>query len=320
MMAKNILLHKSVLVYVQIPWHFLVAPFFYMFLVHYLGIASKTIKLLRIIIPVFLIVVLLQLSFVFVYQHILSGKELQLIFEKYTSTEEMVSFMVSISIFLYSYFILKRKEKLYTTLMSFDKLKWVYTFFTLGAICYLLWVSALVVKVYMDFSGFLFSYYPLRIATTILIFWMGYQAIVQLQVLKERRSLRAALTLEETKEQLFEEDTKVNLEFLTIKKYILLHKKITDPTLSRDLLAKEINMGKNKLSSIVNQATQKTFTEYINELRVDLVKRLLKDEKYKDYTITSIGLECGFSSKSTFYSVFKKYTGKTPLQFKNENK
>ena len=317
-LVKNFFQYKYSLVYIQIPWHFLIAPFFYMFLMDYLGISGKTVKILYGVLPILLIAVFLQISFVLACQNSFSTNSLDSIFEKYTSIEEIVSLLVSISVFLYSYYILNKKEKLYSKILYFDNLQWIYTFFKIGAICYILWIIALTVKVKMSFSGFLFSYYPLRIATTLLIFWIGYQATIQLQILKERRSLRAELALDK-KENISIKRKEVSLEFDAIENYIFLHKKFTDAKLSRDSLAEEMNISKNKLSSIINQVTQKTYIDYMNELRVDFAKRLLTNEKYQKYTITAIGLESGFKSKSSFYYVFKKCTSKTPLQFKEEN-
>lgn len=316
-LTKNFFQYKYSLVYIQIPWHFLVAPFFYMFLVHYLGIIDKTVKILYSVLYVFIIAVILQVGFVLIYQDAFSVAALDAIFERYTSVEEIVSFFVSISIFLYSFYILKTKQKLYLKILSFDKLQWIYIFFKLGVICYVFWIIALIVKVKMDFSGFLFSYYPLRIATTLLIFWIGYQAVIQLQILKDRKNIRKTLVSENI-EVLIDETLEKTLVFKKIEDYIFVNKKFTDSKISRDVLAKEMNMSKNKLSSIINQVSNKTFREYINGLRVEFAKRLLTDEKYQKYTITAIGLESGFNSKSTFYYVFKKHTGKTPLQFKEE--
>jgi len=51
-----------------------------------------------------------------------------------------------------------------------------------------------------------------------------------------------------------------------------------------------------------------------------LAKELLIHEEYKNYTITSIGLESGFNSKSTFYATFKKHTGFTPAAYQKSFK
>ena len=45
---------------------------------------------------------------------------------------------------------------------------------------------------------------------------------------------------------------------------------------------------------------------------------MLIDNNFKHYTVTAIGLECGFNSRSSFYAIFKKYTNKTPSQYKKE--
>ncbi|WP_410016848.1 helix-turn-helix domain-containing protein [Tenacibaculum sp. HL-MS23] len=67
---------------------------------------------------------------------------------------------------------------------------------------------------------------------------------------------------------------------------------------------------------MINNIAGKSFTDFLNEKRVKQAKLLLLDTDYAKYTITSIGLESGFNSKSTFYTVFKKHTGCTPVQFK----
>ena len=97
---------------------------------------------------------------------------------------------------------------------------------------------------------------------------------------------------------------------------LLLEKKLfTEPKLTVEFLTNEVDINAAKLSNIIKLFSENSFNEYINEFRIELAKELLLDENYKNYTITAIGLESGFNSKSTFYSTFKKHTGNTPSAY-----
>ncbi len=57
----------------------------------------------------------------------------------------------------------------------------------------------------------------------------------------------------------------------------------------------------------------KTFTEFVNEIRIEEAKRLIVSTN-KD--IASIGFQCGYQSKSNFYKNFKKLNNQSPNQFR----
>jgi AraC-like DNA-binding protein len=63
----------------------------------------------------------------------------------------------------------------------------------------------------------------------------------------------------------------------------------------------------------LNEHLNKSFTDFINELRIEVSKEYLVTKG--NLTIESIGYESGFNSKSTFFKAFKKFTGITPLQY-----
>jgi AraC-like DNA-binding protein len=91
-------------------------------------------------------------------------------------------------------------------------------------------------------------------------------------------------------------------------------------TFNRDqTLALETKISSRNVFQILQRNTNHNFTDYINELRVEKAKNYLTDARYSDYTIVSIGLECGFYSKSTFYRAFSKFTNSTPTAYKQEN-
>ena len=80
-------------------------------------------------------------------------------------------------------------------------------------------------------------------------------------------------------------------------------------------LAEMVGISRHHLTQILNEHLNKNFYTFINEYRVKQVKEMLLNENKKHYSILAIAYECGFNSKSTFNTLFKKYTGKTPSQF-----
>lgn len=56
--------------------------------------------------------------------------------------------------------------------------------------------------------------------------------------------------------------------------------------------------------------------QYLQEVRIDNAKKLLKKGK----TIDSVYSSVGFISKTSFFSLFKRLTGKTPLNYQKNNR
>lgn len=104
-------------------------------------------------------------------------------------------------------------------------------------------------------------------------------------------------------------EEKINILFETKKIY-------TNPDLTLSILAKELNVRPQLLSQFINDNLNKSFTQFINEYRIEEAKRLLKEGT--QFKIDAIGFESGFNSSSTFYSSFKKFTGTTPSNYQKE--
>ncbi|MBN2777752.1 MAG: helix-turn-helix transcriptional regulator [Bacteroidales bacterium] len=87
------------------------------------------------------------------------------------------------------------------------------------------------------------------------------------------------------------------------------------PRLSLSELSEISQIPETQISSAINIIKEQNFYDYINSLRVEeFIKRAKTKDKF-DFTLTAIAFECGFNSKSTFFDIFKKQTGKTPAQF-----
>jgi AraC-like DNA-binding protein len=89
-----------------------------------------------------------------------------------------------------------------------------------------------------------------------------------------------------------------------------------EPELTLQQLASRLQLSVHHLSQAINDGLKKSFYDLVNGYRVEEAKRLLMDDKTVSYTILSIGFEAGFNSKTTFNTVFKKFTGLTPSDFR----
>lgn len=85
----------------------------------------------------------------------------------------------------------------------------------------------------------------------------------------------------------------------------------------RDIKLEEIagicNMAPNSFCRFFKQKTQKTFTLFLNELRIGHAKKLLQNE---NIPIKDICYECGYNNPVNFFSFFKQIVKQTPKQFR----
>lgn len=101
-----------------------------------------------------------------------------------------------------------------------------------------------------------------------------------------------------------------------ILNYFEKEKPYLNPELNMTLLSEKLKIPKHHITEVLNGKLSRNFFQFVNEYRIEAVKKKLADPK-NPYSIEAIGYDCGFNSKSTFFSVFKNLTGQTPLEYKN---
>lgn len=92
--------------------------------------------------------------------------------------------------------------------------------------------------------------------------------------------------------------------------YSHLYEKIT-PT----MIAEYLNMNCTYLCTNFKKETGKTITEFVQETKIMESKRLLETTQM---TIIEISTQLDFSSQSYFHTVFRKFTGMTPNDFRSK--
>lgn len=91
------------------------------------------------------------------------------------------------------------------------------------------------------------------------------------------------------------------------------------PWLNGELTAGELSqllgISANHLSQVLNKEQKQNFFDFVNSYRIKEVILKMRDPAYSHLTLLAMALDSGFNSKTSFNTVFKKATNKTPSQY-----
>ncbi len=83
-------------------------------------------------------------------------------------------------------------------------------------------------------------------------------------------------------------------------------------------LAERTAMTPHELSQLINETCGMNFADFVNRYRVEELKRALQNSNRVQMSILDLALASGFNSKTAMNRVFKKQTGMTPSDFRNQ--
>ena len=84
---------------------------------------------------------------------------------------------------------------------------------------------------------------------------------------------------------------------------------------TREKMAELLGTNRTYLSQTINEQTGLTFTHYMNKYRIEEARRILADPQ-DDTPIKAIAADLGFSSVTTFYTLFKAVVQMSPDQYR----
>ncbi len=129
-------------------------------------------------------------------------------------------------------------------------------------------------------------------------------------------------TLIRIKKQFGKEINPKELESLNEKfeNYISENELFKIKDISVKKISKELKITSDKISYLLSHHYRTSFKDFINKYRINYFKELIKDENnLHNYTLATIALRAGFSSKSSFYKAFKDQEGISPKDFINNS-
>ena len=232
---------------------------------------------------------------------------------------------------LYSYFMIRH-------LKDPQEKKWVITLLTSMYLLLFVWLTTYLVGLFfqLDIS---YTMSVIALSATFIMHWTAYIGIYKYKLAKNKEAIYnflntnlavSSVSLQITENSLTEENNtpeeyreSITADNLYFQKLELLCKEqhiYTDSTLNREKVAEKLGISAGYVSQIVNTITEDNFANYINQYRVEAVKEMMSNSEYENYNLLTMGLESGFTSKTTFYKAFKKVTGQTPNEYKNTSK
>lgn len=314
--------YSSDLFYVKnllVPWYLLILPMFYAFLIHFLKVHNKIKGFVKISLILFAIEFVLRSGVIGYVHYYVAGRPIEYI-DTYTMLEDVFNLVFSLFIFYKACVLVFKRQKAFKIMLSYDDLNWIKLFLVMGSVLMMLWTLAKVMDIV---QGIKWGYSLLRLGTSILLYWIGYQGLYRYNVVQDRIMLRKDIASSQSyidiANGISDKTSKKHLkEFHKIHEHVINNQRYLEPDISMNSLAQEFNMSVSHLSKLINSYSGYNFSDYVNSLRVEQSKKLLADPNFNQYTVVSIGLECGFNSRSTFYTAFKKFTSQTPTEYQDD--
>jgi AraC-like DNA-binding protein len=120
-----------------------------------------------------------------------------------------------------------------------------------------------------------------------------------------------------------EERVRVNPQQEGIAERILVYmedqKPYMDSELTLDQLAGQLSLKAKLLSQVINEVLGQNFFDFVNRYRIQEARRRLTNPEDPKVTVLEVLYQVGFNSKSSFNTLFKKYTGLTPTEFRKNS-
>ncbi|WP_298419514.1 AraC family transcriptional regulator [uncultured Kordia sp.] len=307
--------------YIYIPWHWLIMPAFYLFVYKYLQKKETLSKRMKIFLfaPFIcvsaLVIVLLFYKFLINNNYNFPSHFNRGIFIYL----DFLSIIFSVSIIYLIFSLLRKyeiKNKEYDAHQIVSQTHWLKRLITIGLITCFFWIIAIVITIYSNEQN-LSLFYFLWLGMSIIIYYLGYVGINKLQLIKERKKIRAS---REAQKNIVISDLKIKTDSVYEEFVLLVNKQFTNPNLSLDEVSKLLGVSLSSISEKIKKYSGNNFSTYVNTLRIERAKEIFNNSDFENYTTTAIGLEAGFNSRSSFYRAFKKIEKCSPQEYLNSQK
>ncbi len=206
-------------------------------------------------------------------------------------------------------FIKKNKDRIKGSVSIRKNWEWLAIFSWMFIVFIILNILHQVIAVLFNLQDSGEFYYIILVLNSVYIYWIGFIGFTKSNLLFKTFNL---------KDQ--KEEDQGDLLKNSIEHYMKNEEVFTNQNLKVSDVASLLSISEKELSLYIHDIYHMSFTDFINTYRIEKVKSLLVSSEQEKFTLLAIAEKSGFSSKSSFNSVFKKMTGLTPTQYKANHK
>ncbi len=240
-------------------------------------------------------------------------------FNYFRIAQETFNVGFSFVLIIISYRFILKFEKQQTDQSKFPRIRlmWlkIITLVFLALCVY--WVVPLYFEFQFKIQEAVLYFCILWLGLSLTIYILGHIGIYQFGIVQEQKKIREFSknhSIPAIKTHNYVNSQNENI--ILFENFIRKEKNYLNGHLSLDMTAEQLGINKSYLSRIINTELGKSFSDYVNELRVEEAKSYIANPEFQNYTLVSIGLEAGFNSKTVFNNAFKKFTGLTPSDYR----
>jgi two-component system, response regulator YesN len=103
--------------------------------------------------------------------------------------------------------------------------------------------------------------------------------------------------------------------YIIDKAKAFINQNYNNPDFSIESAARYVNISNSYFSILFKQETGQTFVDYLTFFRIEKAKYLLRASSFRSYEISE---KVGFNNSTYFSTIFKKYTGYSPSEYRKQ--
>ena len=186
---------------------------------------------------------------------------------------------------------------------------WLRRLLMLLAVFAVLWLVLTIIDVFfMGYALPFIYFYPYYLFIAFLSYFVGFSSYYRNREVVVWTEAEAESKIGLSMEQL----TAYQNQLQTLMEE---QKLFLNPRLRAQNVANELGLNVQTLSLVLNKGVGLSFHDYINQQRVEHFIERLSEADLKQLTLLGIAQDSGFNSESSFYRIFKKYTGYSPKAY-----